>query len=154
MKRKNKMRLAYKNEWQKEHKLSVYHLIVDLRLYIRKIEHGAGTKVTEGDLRGIEEVGGAAVVSAEVQCLQVYVGRVWCPRRHLVGEAKKIADEYKSLLTQSRTTPRSFSLCSSLISPLTVCNRFDFWDWKRWFWDGDYWLGFWIWEFISGRGFG
>lgn len=52
------MRLAYKNEWQKEHKLSVYNLIVDLRLYIRKIEHGAGTKVTEGDLRGIEEVGG------------------------------------------------------------------------------------------------
>lgn len=58
MKRNNKMRLAYKNEWQKEHKLSVYNLIVDLRLYIRKIEHGAGTKVTEGDLRGIEEVGG------------------------------------------------------------------------------------------------
>jgi len=29
--------------------------------------------------------------------------------------AKKMAEEYKCLLTQSRTTPRNFSICSSLI---------------------------------------
>lgn len=48
----------------------------------------AEAKVTEDDLRGIEKVEGASVVTAEIQrlCLHVYVRRVRRQRRHLVGE--------------------------------------------------------------------
>lgn len=48
----------------------------------------AETKVAEDDLRRIEEVEGAAVMTAKVERLRlhVYIGRVRRNRRHLVGK--------------------------------------------------------------------